>query len=135
SSSSLRPAGVINARLTQKSSERSMVLRSELVIYMRWPSPVTCIMLGCTPGLSVLCSFGFLRSLTSHCWISSDAKQLTKRYLSSGDWRRSAGGLAASPSLRGGGFSGFFPSPNPSGVLGGPFVEPAGAAPLVDQQP
>src|SRR5438105_2225685 len=52
------------------------------------------------PGLSVLWSFGFLRSLTSHCWISSEAKQLTNRYLSSGDWRRSAGSLPTSHSLR-----------------------------------
>src|SRR5260370_39846839 len=61
------PSGPTWARRTQKFSERSSVLSSELVMYIRLPSPVTCIMFGCTPGTTELASFGFLRSLTSHC--------------------------------------------------------------------
>src|SRR5262249_27170887 len=84
SASSFIPSGAMWASFTQNFAGRSIVLSSELVMYIRLPSPVTCIMLGCSPGLRVLCSFGFFRSLTSHCWTSSDAKQLTNRYLSSG---------------------------------------------------
>src|SRR5262249_16432278 len=80
------PSGPTCASRTQKFSERSRVLSRELVMYMRFPSPVTCIMLGCTPGATVLVSFGFFRSLTSHCWISFEPKQLTYRKRSSGDW-------------------------------------------------
>ena len=97
---SSRPARRAFFSMTQKSLDRSIVLSSELVMYMRLPSPVTCIMFGWSPGLMVLCSRGFFRSLTSHCWISSEPKQLTYRKRSSGDWRRSAGSLAVSHSLR-----------------------------------
>src|SRR5207302_6903789 len=43
----------------------SSVLSSEFVMYIRLPSPVRCIMFGCTPGTTVLVSFGLVMSLTS----------------------------------------------------------------------
>src|SRR5919201_1942093 len=98
--SSLSPLGVMLASFTQNSSERSIVLSSELVMYMRLPSPVTCIMLGCTPGDTLLTRRGPFRSLTSHCWTSSPMKQDTYRYLPSGDWLRSAGSFPVLHSLR-----------------------------------
>src|SRR6516225_3891982 len=106
----LIPSGPICASRTQKFSERSSVLRRELVIYILLPSPVTCIMFGCTPGLTLLVSRGFLRSLTSHCWISLPPKQLTYRKRSSGDCRRSAGSLPVSQNLR----AVYLPSASPS---------------------
>src|SRR5262245_39484469 len=86
------------------------------------------------PGLSVLCSFGFFKSLTSHCWISSDAKQLTKRYLSSGDWRRSAGSLPTSQSLRAVYLPALSPSQTQRELSSAQFVKPWLAPSLRDQR-
>src|SRR5436309_9985150 len=122
------------AIFTQKSVERSIVLKSELVIYMRLPSPVTCIILGCTPGFRVLKSFGFFRSLTSHCWISSDMKQLTNKYLSSGDCRRSAGSLPVLHSIRVVNLSSASPSHTQMESSRAQLVKPCFATGLSDQR-
>src|SRR5436309_14317052 len=68
-----------------------MVDSSELVTYMRLPSPVTCIMFGDTPATTVSWRRGRLGVDTFHAWISLFIKQETQRYRSSGDCRRSAG--------------------------------------------
>jgi hypothetical protein len=68
-----------------------MLLIAELVKYRRLPSKVMCIMFGCTTPWMVSCSLMLSGSEMSHAWISLLWKQLRYRYLSSGDWRRSAG--------------------------------------------